>query len=152
MLYTPQLEICVGTNRRDCRLRRWKENNELDHARVKLPTRSELHFPTFKVPVVPLVTRVPYPQVVSAKSWLMLNPGEDEFILLLSGLPKSVIFVSYLYESSDDVDERRRISMDDDLWLERNNARKTSVLSPVEPPPEHTAHCCLHSLHSPFYI
>ena len=39
--------------------------------------------------------------------------------------------MSHLYESSDDVDKRRRINMDDDLWLERNNARKTSVLSPV---------------------
>ena len=78
MLYTPQLEICVGTNRRDCRLRRWKENNELDHARVKLPTGSKFHFPTFKVPVVPLVARVPYPQVVSAKSGLMFYPVEEE--------------------------------------------------------------------------
>ena len=29
--------------------------------------------------------------------------------------------------------------MDDDLWLERNNARKTSVLSPLVPSPVHTA-------------
>ena len=40
--------------------------------------------------------------------------------------------------------------MDDDLWLERNNARKTSVLSPLVPSPVHTAvhdstaHRCLH--------
>ena len=74
--------ICAGTNRGDCRLRRWQENNKLDHARVKLPTGSKFHFPTFKVTVVPLVARVPDPQVVAAESRLMLNPGEDVIIFL----------------------------------------------------------------------
>ena len=64
-------------------MRRGKENNELDHARVKLPTGSKFHFPTFKVPVVPLVARVPYPQVVAAESRLMLDPGEDVIIKYL---------------------------------------------------------------------
>ena len=65
-------------------MRRWQKDDELNHAGVKFPTGSKLHFPTFEVAIVSLVTRISDPQVISAKSGLVLNPGGGKYISILS--------------------------------------------------------------------
>ena len=98
---------------------RWKENDELNHARVKLSTGSELNFPTFKVTVVALVARVSDPQIVSAKSGLVFHPGEDAIIFsahFCHSYHFLVVFRHFVFifacqqlrKFKDDVDERRR--------------------------------------------